>query len=256
MTVEILTPEGRIVEGHPMVWRDQMDDNNKPALKEDGTKKQTVYVGFAIRKTPGVTDWKAEPWGAQIDATAREGYPNGETMRPDFAWKITDGDSTIPNKRGKKPCDSEGFPGHWVLRLSTALQPARCFHVGKYDPMQQIQNEKEIKCGDYGRFLILAKDNAPSKSPGVYLNPSMFELIRAGQAIMSDSGPSAAAVFGAPAPAAASAPPAPPAPPSPPAPSAAAPAPEAFLVNGQSFTRDMLRNVGWTDDMINALPKV
>jgi hypothetical protein len=167
-------------------------------MGSDGLQRTEAFVGLAIPKGPE-QDWKQTPWGALISQAAAAGYTNGEVMAPTFSWKVTDGDSVVPNKKGKKPCEREGFPGHWVLGCATGL-PIRCHHTGMYDPTQQIQDPKEIKRGDYCRIAIVAKANGssadPSQNPGVYLNPKMFDLVRAGVAIATDSGPSAADVFG------------------------------------------------------------
>lgn len=191
---EVLTPVGRIVAGHPMVARPVTDNRTGAVVKNaDGTDRTDHYFGLAILKQ-GETHWNQTEWGAKIWNAGQSGWPNGEFNSPTFSWKIADGDSQVPNKRGKKPCDQEGWPGHWVIHLSTML-PIGCFHTGRFAPHEQIQNKDEIKPGDYGRVFLNAKGNAPSESPGVYLNPSLFELVRAGQQIILSSGPAAADVF-------------------------------------------------------------
>jgi len=140
-------------------------------------------------------DWKLEPWGQAINNKAIADWPAGDHLAGTFSWKITDGDSQIPNKKQKKPADREGWPGHWVIHCSTRLN-VRCHHAGKLDPTQQIAVEAENKTGDYCRALIGVKGNGPSESPGVYVNPMLFELSRAGVAIITESGPSAADAFG------------------------------------------------------------
>lgn len=271
---------GRLVGGHPMTQRTVIDDKTKlPRTQSDGvTPLMQSYIGVAIAKTPGV-DWKQTDWGQAMYQAAVAGWPNGEYNSPTFAWKVTDGDSAVPNTSGNKPCDREGYPGHWVVNCQTSI-PIKCYHVGKYDPTQQIQNTNEIKPGDYCRVQLNVVANTPSKSPGIYVNPSLFELSRAGVEIILSGGPSAAEAFGGtqaqlppnaqvstqvpapqvqeqqtvvPAPdflnpqAGAGAVPEPPAPPAPPV--------EKFNVNGQVFTREALVAAKWTDDMINALPR-
>ena len=281
---EVLTPEARLVTGHPLEPQAVTNNNTgQPVVGPDGVAVTETYIGVAIPKGPE-QDWKDTPWGQQIAACAYADWPNGEYRAPDFSWKVADGDSQIPNKRGKKPCEREGWPGHWVLHCSTRLS-VRCFHVGKYEPHQCIQDKNEIKRGDYVRVLIQAKGNNPAQSPGVYLNPEMLELRRAGEQIMGDQRDAGEVFGGAPAAGGAPAtpPPATPAPaagggaPSPaydmlqpeggaapaPAPSpdaapapAPAPAPEAsYNVNGQVFTESQLRNAGWNDQQIAQLPR-
>lgn len=269
---EILLPEGRIVAGHPMNPQGVTDNRDQPVMDQvTGQQKVEYYFGFAVPKQ-GETDFKQTQWGQQIQAAAISGWPNGEAQAPTFSWKVTDGDSQVPNQKGKKPAEREGWAGHWVLHLKT-MMPIRCYHVGKYDPMQQIQDKNEIKPGDYGRVFLTAKANFPSQSPGVYLNPSMFELTRAGQVIVLDNGPDAASVFGGGAPApqqpqgSGTTPPPvqQPAPAPQPQPQVAPPTqphtdflngpqptqPEMFEVGGNRYTRDQLRGFGWSDQQID-----
>ena len=195
MSEQFLTPVARLVGGHPMK-RQAVQKDGKPVMQADGITPATeAYIGVAIPKTPGL-DWKQELWGQAIVRAANEGWTGGQPTLPGFAWKITDGDSTVPNQNNNVPNQRVGYPGHWVLNLSTRMF-IKAYHVGKYDPMtDQIANENEIKPGDYCRVYIDAKANFPAQSPGVYLNPSMFELNRPGELIQLDSGPSASEVFG------------------------------------------------------------
>lgn len=256
--MEIITPVGRIVGGHPMVMNDVKDPRTgEIKMSADGvTPRKELYFGLAIPKN-GETHWNQTSWGATIATTAATDWPNGEHGAATFAWKITDGDSAVPNKVGKKPCDKEGYPGHWVINLSTAL-PVKCYHVGNYDPMAQIQDKNEIKPGDYGRAAINVKGNAPSQSPGVYLNPTLFELTRAGELIVLDSGTSAAEAFGgntpaAPTPASAPVPPHTAILTPPPVPPVAPPAQHMFNVGGNQYTGSQLLEAGWTQEQIDAL---
>jgi len=274
---DILFPEGRIVGGHPMKKNPVTKTNEAgvvvPVMQADGVTPATEsYVGFAILKGQE-TDWKQTPWGQLIVSAAQAGWPKGEFNAATFAWKVIDGDSQIPNKKGKKPCEREGYPGHWIINGSTRLN-VKCFHVGQYDPMQQIQDVNEINPGDYGRLVVQAKANNPSKSPGVYLNPTLFELTRKGPYIDLSGGPSAAEMFGgsqsaanqqtlpqtpvapginqippvqtpvAPAPAPDFL-----TPPTPTAPAPSTPAP-SYNVNGTVCTKEQLIAAGWTEEQM------
>lgn len=272
MSIEIITPIGRLVGGHPMVANPVIDDRTgTPKLQADGVTPRTeVYFGLALPKD-GEAHWNQTEWGAKIYQQAVADWPAGEHAAPAFAWKIVDGDSQVPNKRGRKPCDREGYPGHWVLSLATGL-PVKCYHSGKYDPTQQIQNKNEIKPGDYCRALVVCRGNAPSQSPGVYLNPSLFELSRAGTEIILDNGPSAAEAFGGGAATTpASNPPgnpgAPPATEVAPAPdflnppgapggaAAPPPAPVRYVLDGQAYTAEQLAAAKWSPEQIATLPR-
>jgi hypothetical protein len=265
------------------------DENNVAKLQKDGvTPRMQTFLAFAIPKA-GEQSWAATPWGQQINGVGATAWPNGESQAPTFAWKITDGDSQVPNRNGKKPCDTEGFPGHWIIKASTELSGPRCFNFGKYQPHEQIKTAGAIKCGDYARLVINVKGNdaTGTQVPGIYINPDLFELYRAGVEIVSEAGadptttlgasastavlpagavidPAAAAGAAAansatPAEGFAAGPPtpdaaAPPAP-LPPAPSApAAPVVKRITPNGAQYTEEQLRAAKWTEPQIQALP--
>lgn len=194
-TVEILLPEGRLVGGHPMNQNVVTDDRTKqPKLGQDGQPRKEAFIAIAIPKQ-GAPDWKQSPWGSLIAQAGQAAWPSGEFNAPTFAWKVEDGDSQVPNKRGKKNCDREGYPGHWIIKGSTGI-PIKCYHAGYYDPTQQIQDANAIKPGDFCRVLVNVRGNGSTDSPGVYMNPALFELSRAGDLIVLDSGTSAAEAFG------------------------------------------------------------
>lgn len=247
--VEVLLPTGRLVGGHPMIRRPVTDRRtSQPKLQKDNiTPRTNVYVAVAILKQ-GETDWRQTQWGQQIQQVAQRDWPQGQWQDPEFAWKVEDGDSTKIKKGGGVPnSQREGHPGHWIIKASTELNPPKCFHYGHFSAHEQIQDHEAIKPGDYIQLALHVKWNGPvSESPGMYLNPILVSLVRAGQRIILESGPDAAAVFGnapavlppgalidtsvaAPAPVAPPAVPAPMAPPAAPAPVAppAAPAPMA-----------------------------
>jgi hypothetical protein len=222
------------------------DKTNLPKFQQDGvTKRMSSYIAVAIPKIAGVP-WRQTEWGQVIVREAQESWNLGESLHPTFAWKVTDGDSTIPKKPfggkpGRIPAQCEGYPGHWVISCSTELG-IKCYHVGKYAPHEEIQNKEEIKCGDYCRVLIGVKSNKPSQSPGVYINPTLFELSRAGQRIVTGDGPDAATAFGGSAPVL-------------PAngqyDSAVAEEPR-YIVNGVEYTVAQLRAARWTEAQIAA----
>lgn len=199
MSNDILTPVGRLVSGHPMEMHAVTDDRTgqQKAFK-DGSPMFNQSVGIAIPKN-GTTDWKQTDWGQKIYAAAVAAYPRGEHGMRTFSWKITDGDSTEPNKKMVTPCSREGYPGHWVIFASSCF-PTPCYHVGKYQPHEVIQNKNEIKRGDYVRLSFSVAPNNSTDSPGMYINPVLLELSRAGQQIMSANAPDAAAAFGSSAP--------------------------------------------------------
>lgn len=229
---------GRLVGGHPMEARVITDTKTKqPKIDALGKPRTSIFVAVAIPKA-GESHWNQTPEGKLVWQAGQTGYPAGEYNSPTFAWKVEDGDSAIPNKKGKKNCDREGYPGHWIFKLSTEISYP-CHHVNMYKPEQQIQNASEIKRGDYVRVQFDTVDNAPSESPGVYINPVTLELSRQGEAILG-GGADAEEAFGSPEQlyGATSSP--------------AAPAPQAAgelqTVPGCQWSYATLKAGGWTDD--------
>lgn len=193
MTLQLITPVGRLVAGHPMDKRNKQDDKTEEIkCFADGRPMQESFVGLAFPKQ-GESHWKETEWGAQIYKEAVTGWPRGEYETRDFSWKITDGDSTVPNKKMIAPCTREGYPGHWVI-FATTFMDIKCYHVNKYEPQLQIRDPSQIKRGDYCRLLINVKPNGSSKNAGMYINPELFELTRAGVEILT--GASAVTAFG------------------------------------------------------------
>ena len=196
--LEITTPVGRMVGGHPMVSRANTDKLGVPKMQKDGiTPSMNTYIGLAITKG-AETHWNQTEWGAKIWNEMLAAWPAGEYQQPTFSSKITDGDSQVPNKKMKKPCDREGYPGHWIIQASTGLGAIKCYNVGKYNPLTDLIQQKEmIKPGDYARLILTIKTNAPSETAGMYVSPVLFELYQPGQQIILESEPDGAATFGA-----------------------------------------------------------
>ena len=152
--IELTTPVGRLVGGHPMVGHAVKDDLTKlPKMQADGVTPQVqYYCGLAIAKG-AETHWNQTEWGAKIWAEAVAAWPNGEYNHPAFSGKITDGDSQVPNKKMRTPASREGYPGHWVINAANGY-PIKSYHRGMYDPTQVIQQKEAIKTGDYCRVVI------------------------------------------------------------------------------------------------------
>lgn len=185
-------PMGRIVSGHPMVQSVVKDDRTQqPKLDTLGNPRKSVYFGIAIPKQ-GEQHWNQTPWGQLIWNEAAAGFKRGEFQAPTFAWKIVDGDSRIPNKKGRIPAEQEGYQNHWVLNLSTELDPPKCYKVNTAmgGVLQELTSDKQMKRGDYGRVSIVVKANCDAngnaQSPGVYLNPIAFCVDQEGQEIVGE----------------------------------------------------------------------
>lgn len=153
---------GRFVGGS-LVKGEQVMSNGQPVKNTDGSAVLDYSFGMAIKKTPGV-DWRNEPWGAAMVAVAARDFPQGQSLAPTFSWKITDGDSQIPNKKGKKPADNANYNGAWVVWFSSRFPVKTVNEKGT----AAIPNEA-IKPGHFIQVLGSVRGNT-GDSPGVYVN--------------------------------------------------------------------------------------
>lgn len=170
--INFTSPVGRFVSGS-LYEPNTTDYLGKPLTARDKVTPRVEYrIGVAIPKTPGVGHWANEQWGGPIWALANTEFTNGETQRPDFSWKILDGDSAIPNKKGRKPCDNEGYKGNWVIWFSGGFRPK----IYNADGSQLITDDDAVKPGYYVQVFGNISDNKPSESPGLYINLSMVAL--------------------------------------------------------------------------------
>jgi len=254
MSKEILFPVGRLVGGS--LYKGQTKNSKGVAFTfKDGSPRTEWSFGVAFAKVPG-QDWKATEWGKVILAEAVAAAPTIH-QTPTFAWKVTDGDSATPNKKGKKPCDREGFPGHWVLWFNGSYLPK----IFNKDGTAPIVEEGAVKPGYFIQVFGSTAFNSSEDSPGMYANYSMVAFNAYGPEIELGDGPDAAAVgFGqSAAPAGASAAPvggmtnAPASAPSAPAPSAPAPsAPTGPQPTAKAWTtiEGMLAAEGWSLELL------
>lgn len=186
----ILTPVGRIVQGSLYKGNDK-DAEGKPLVTKSGPNagqaRLDYYFAIAIPKIAGHTHWSQTDWGQLIWATGHAAFPQA-AQSPTFAWKVKDGDSTIPNRKGKRPCDQEGFPGHWILSFSSGFPPK----IYNANGTQQILEPDAVKPGYYVQVYGTLDGNGSTTQPGVYLNHNMVAFVAHGQEIYF--GPDASAV--------------------------------------------------------------
>ena len=191
---EILTPVGRLVMGDCFEAQ-TTDAEGKPLLIKNGPNtgqpRVDYYMGIAVPKTDAGYN---ELW-AKVHGEARLAFPGlfdaaGNCVNPKFAFKIIDGDSRVPNTKGIKPCDREGFAGHWVLNFSGGFAP-KCYTAGG---AEVITDPNMIKRGYFIRIYGSVKGNGSQQQPGIFLNHSMVELVGYGEEIIT--GPRGDAVFG------------------------------------------------------------
>jgi len=233
MTTQFVTPVGRLVQGD-VFKGDTKNMTGQPRVTKSGAPAINFFLALAVPKH------EAGPMIETIKAAAAEGFRNGETGNPSFSWKYVDGDSTVPNRKGKKPCDQEGFPGHVVFRFNSGFAPR------VYDEhVQEIIDPSRVKLGDYARISGTVQGNGQAVYPGVFLSHNMIQVVRAGERIVT--GPDPMEVFGAQALGTIVSAPAvtprqlPPPPPPPP------PNSGPRMAVGCPYTYDQLKAQGWTD---------
>lgn len=262
------TPVGRLVGGSA-ANANVKDFQGKPLTDNNGNPRTEYFIQLAIPKTD--PEWAR--LYTMIQTEARTSFPGifdpqGNPVKP-FSWKITDGDSQAPNSKGKKPCDREGWPGHWILNLSHGFAPSA---FGKdFLPIDPTS----IKLGFYVKASMNVKGNGQDPQGdrcGVYLNFQSIMLVEEGTIIQV--GPSAQEMFGggtpqhahqthtppasAPPPAAITAPATTPPPGVTPAPGfvngppAGNAAPGFKMAPSAPNTYEQYRAAGWTDDQLIA----
>lgn len=177
-STQFRTDTGRMVFGD-MYNPETEDYEGKPL----DPSKYYYQFGLAIEKNVGEGHWGTSPLGAILWAQGHKDHPTF-AQRPDFSWKVTDGDSAIPNKKGNLPKDKEGFPGHWVYSFRSSYPPK----IVNADGSAYILEKNAIKCGDYIQVhgSVAGNDGA---TPGIYLNHNVVSLQGLGKAITSGPDP-------------------------------------------------------------------
>lgn len=181
---DILFPVGRFVGGS-MYEGKTKDDKGQPLTFSDGSPRTSYSFGVAIPKA-GEQHWNATAWGRIIWDIGAKGSP-ATHQGQHFAWKITDGDSQLPNKKGNKPCDNEGWPGHWVVWFSGNYAPS----IVNADGSAAITEPGAVKPGYYVQVFGNVAFNNRTDSPGVYLNYTHTALSAYGPEIKLSSAPAA-----------------------------------------------------------------
>lgn len=191
---DILFPAGRLIMGDCYAGSDK-DSKGQPRLVKTGPnagKPATqFFLGVAIPKVQGEQSWAQTAWGQQILAVGAAAFP-GFYQNPAFAWKVEDGDSTVPNKSNKRPCDSVGAPGHWIVKFSSQFAP-KIFQQPTPGTFVEVTAADVVKRGYWIQVSGNVAGNKSSESPGVFVNHSMVLFVRADTEITS--GPDAASAF-------------------------------------------------------------
>lgn len=168
---------GRLVQGD--VFTPQTKNmRGGPLTDLQGNPKVQYFIAVAVEKTDAAM---LQTW-QQIQQIGQAGFPGGEFQRPDFAWKVLDGDD--PKHAGKA-----GFAGHMVFRFTSGF-PVKAYTKGA---ASQIVDPSQIKRGYYIRVAFTVKPNGNSTKPGLYLNLTLVELVGYGEEIAT--GPDGAALL-------------------------------------------------------------
>lgn len=285
----VLLPVSRLVAGSLTEPATTDYDGNPLVIKSGANKGQPRVDWWFCLAAPknGAVSWWDTEWGKKILAVGQAAFPQQSAL-PDFSWKIEDGDSTRVNKKGKRNCDKEGYPGNFIIRLGSGFAP-KVLDASTPGMLKEI-DPALVKAGYWVEASCTVDGNTGS-TPGVYLNhqyvafrapgPEIFigpdpsEIgfgamplppgVNAAPAPMTVQ-PSTPPAAGTPTPPAAATPPAPPvaaapAAPTPPVPTvphtailAGPPAPPAhvMLPAAQGASYEACIAAGWTDELLVA----
>jgi hypothetical protein len=173
-SANILLPVGRLVLGSLYKGQDK-DAEGRPLVVKTGAgagqPRLDYFFGLAIPKG-AEQHWNQTAWGQKIWEIGQRGFPNGQANAPTFAWKVTDGDSQVPNRKGNKPCDREGYRGNWVLSLSSGFAP-KVYRIGASGGAELWPEADAVNLGDYVEVHANVADNGSLQQPGIYLNHNM-----------------------------------------------------------------------------------
>lgn len=197
--MDFISPVCRLVQGSCTLQVKKNQKTGLPEKDDHGNVIMESFIAVAIRKDdPGLGAFY-QLFAAQAQADFPHLFnAQGQCTHPKFAWKIQDGDGNDTN--GQSVAGKPGFAGHYIFKMTTRYAP-RCYHYGKYDVSQLIQNPDEvIKKGYFVRVSGSIKGNGVkpddrSNVPGLFVSHNMIELVAFGEEIIS--GPDASAVFGA-----------------------------------------------------------
>jgi hypothetical protein len=157
-------PRTTDIEGKPLVYR------HGPNINQP---KVDYFVGLAVPKGAEKT-WYETSWGQLILQVGAACFP-AAYQSPQFAWKVEDGDSQVPNGKGHKPCDREGYAGHWILKTGGGYAP-KTYTINATGGLDQIMTPDAIKPGYYVQAVITVDGNGSDLKPGIKLYNSTFCL--------------------------------------------------------------------------------
>lgn len=188
LKTQVLLPTGRIVMGD-LYKASEKDAEGKPRTIKTGVNAgqttQQFFAAVAIAKTVAAgAHWAGEAWGAEFWRVGNAAFPK-IAEGPLFSWKIVDGDSAVPNKKGIAPNTREGYPGNWVISISSTYAPK----VVNEDGSAYLLDPGAVKCGDYVQVLVSIDGNASTQNPGIYVNHELYSFQGIGERIVSGVDP-------------------------------------------------------------------
>jgi hypothetical protein len=186
------TPVGRIVAGSLYKPNDKSFDGGKLTTKSGpnaGKERVEYFFALAIPKEPG-KHWAATAWGEVIWRAGHAFMADASKRGDNFAWKVKDGDSPQPDKKGTPWNQKEGYPGHWVLHLSSGFAPK----IYNKDGSALILEVDAVKPGYFVQVHASVNGNGNMQNPGVFLNHSLVSLQAYGPEIVVSGGPDVSTV--------------------------------------------------------------
>lgn len=179
--VEFLTDCGRLVQGSLYDPKTEDAEGNTLTIKKGANAGQQRYDYFFSIAIPKKTaHWKDTKWGELIWNVGQQAFPKGQANSSGFFWKITDGDSDIPNGNEIPPSSRPGFKGCWVIRFKS------CFAPQIWNPRTKtyITEKNFINLGDYIQVFGFVLGNKSTQSPGVFINPRYIAFQGYGERIL------------------------------------------------------------------------
>lgn len=175
-----VTPAGRLILGS--VYEPKaVERDGVPVLiksgKNAGQVRKDYFFRVAIPKE-GESHWRDTEWGAKIWAVGHDAF-GGMADRPQFVWKILDGDSDEPTVTGMIPVQAEGAEGCWLLSFTGSFAP----QIVTFDGSEIIKQEGVVYPGCYVQVGATVVDNASRQTPGVYLNYNAVAFTAHGERI-------------------------------------------------------------------------
>lgn len=184
----LLSPVGRLVQGSMYKPRTQDWDGNQLVYKtgeNKGQPRNEYYCALAVKKG-AEKSWSETNWGQKIVVVAQTLFPGGQWQKPDFAWKVSDGDDTEENMNGNRPCEQEGFAGHWILKFSNGYAP----QIVNENGSASILEKDAVLAGDYIQIAAIMKSNGQQKAnSGLFLNHTCVAFVRHGVRIFTGIDP-------------------------------------------------------------------